>query len=191
MKKTYYYNDIVKINFTISIDKMVKVWYIDGRKGNGGRNMKKIILKTCSFILLMITLLSFCFMGGCASKGSILNLEKAYEQGFISKDELQQIADYNNRVKKNPYTVDDIKKRTKKGICKTYKQFLIAKEDFVDDDIEDVHIKKFFGKYGNAFVVEVDLGSYSLPMESSWIIDGILIRIWEQKVGGIVVFIEQ
>ncbi len=27
--------------------------------------MKKVALKTCSFILLTITLLSFCFMGGC------------------------------------------------------------------------------------------------------------------------------
>ncbi len=153
--------------------------------------MKKVVLKICSIVLLMITFVSLCLMGGCASKGVILKLEEAYELGLISREELQQIADYNNRVEENPYTVDEIGKRTQKGIRKTYTQFLVGKVDF-KVDIEYVHIKKFFGKYGNAFVVEMDLLNRGSFGEWYLEIDGIVFRFSGIRIlYGIVVFIEK
>lgn len=136
--------------------------------------MKKFLLKTCSIILLTITLASLCLMGGCASKGVILKLEEAYELGLISREELQQIANYNNRIEGSPYDVTEIKKSTQKGICKAYAK-LLEKTWGWDVDLREVSVRRFYGKYGNAFVVDV--------YEHNRVL---LTNGWRQEIDGIV-----
>ncbi len=155
--------------------------------------MKKVILKTCSIVLLMITLVSFCFMGGCASKGVILKLEEAYELGLISREELQQIADYNNRIEGSPYNVTEIRKSTQKGICKAYAKFLENENDWENVDVKHVRVRRFYGRYGNAVVVDMSLGNtLLLTIERDVEIDGILFHfVRSYKLGDILVFIEQ
>ncbi len=57
--------------------------------------MKKIILKICSIVLLTITLVSLCLMGGCGKPKGYYNrkdLEEAYESGWITQAQLKSLA---------------------------------------------------------------------------------------------------
>ena len=155
--------------------------------------MKKVVLKTCSFILLMITLVSFCFMGGCATKGTLLKLEEAYELGLISREELQQIANYNNRIEGSPYNVTEIKKSTQKGICKAYAKFLENENNWESVETEDVGLRRFYGRYRNVLVVDMYMDNFvALFTERDVEIDGILFHfVRSYKLGDILVFIEK
>ena len=158
--------------------------------------MKKnsLIRKICSIVLLMITLVSFCFMGGCASKGVILELEEAYELGLISREELQQIANYNNRIEGSPYNVTEIKKSTQKGICKAYVKFLENETDWENIGVEDVGVRRFYGRYRHALVVDMHVGVTMITgcPERYVEIDGILFHfVRHYELGDILVFIEK
>ena len=130
--------------------------------------MKKFLLKTCSIVLLTITLVSLCLMGGCASKGVILKLEEAYEQGLISREELQQIADYNNRIEGSPYDVTEIKKSTQKGICKAYAKFLENENNWESVETEDDYIEITVDSLNpNKYVVSVVFGCETVKLYST------------------------
>ena len=155
--------------------------------------MKKFLLKTSSIILLTITLASLCLMGGCASKGVILKLEEAYEQGLISREELQQIANYNNRIEGSPYDVTEIKKSTQKGICKAYAKFLENENNWESVETEEVGLRRFYGRYRNVLVVDMIFSNFfDLFNERDEEIDGILFHfVRSYKLGDILVFIEK
>ena len=90
---------------------MAKVWYIDSRKGNGRGKLKKVALKTCSFVLLMITLVSLCLMGGCKYTdfyGSKMIKNKVVKENRISFVECSYHTEWlkNNRTYAHHEVVD-------------------------------------------------------------------------------------
>ena len=117
--------------------------------------MKKI----CIMLLMVITTL---FLPSCSKneKMQIYNISDAYSLNMISKDELQEFANYYNNITNSDESIDNklhISELDSKTIKKIKKAYLNAyiKADHVFATTNSVDIKTYYGTYGNCTIVFV------------------------------------
>jgi len=134
--------------------------------------LKKVEIIAVSIVLVGV--IAFCCILAKYQKnnGTFYTLQQAYEQGIINREDLQQIADYQNRIKLNE---DTLSKRVKSEIKRKWVKLLNKKEKKIYW-VTNAKVK-YYGKYKNAYVVMMtyDTGKglldWYLPMEKE--IEGI------------------
>ena len=119
--------------------------------------MKKVVLKTCSIVLLMITLVSFCFMGGCKTQYyDEKGIADAYEAGWITQEQLKSIAYYHNKNRVGdswePEVMDfqlipqtELDEKVSEHIRKSYLKIMRQYDSKLK--MKDVKIDDYYGTY--------------------------------------------
>ena len=144
--------------------------------------MKKSIFKANLFVALF----SLCLVG-CHPryiKGEILRIEETYNKGFITRNDLLNIAYYiDNEVKYNDEEFE-IKEIDNESFneeiqysIKVATQKYIFKDEGYEPKIEDLEIGNFFGCYDKTYVVQ--MRDKKIKVESIIMdryIDGVLIK---------------
>ena len=143
--------------------------------------------KTLSRTILLTSLFSLCLVG-CHPryiKGEILRIEETYNKGFITRNDLLNIAYYiDHEVKYNDEEFE-IKKidyeKFDENIqysIKVATQKYIFKDEGYESKIEDLEIGNFFGCYDKTYVVQIrdkKIKVESIIMDRY--IDGVLIKM--------------
>ena len=144
--------------------------------------MKKSIFKANLFVALF----SLCLVG-CHPryiKGEILRIEETYNKGFITRNDLLNIAYYiDHEVKYNDEEFE-IKKidyeKFDENIqysIKVATQKYIFKDEGYEPKIEDLNIVKFYGSYDKTYVIRMhDINVCVDILEMDRYIDGVLIK---------------
>ncbi len=144
--------------------------------------MKKGLFK----VNLFVSLFSLCLVG-CHPryiKGQILRIEETYNKGFITRNDLLNIAYYiDNEVKYNDEEFE-IKKidyeKFDENIqysIKVATQKYIFKDDGYEPKIDDLEIVEFFGNYDKVYVIQMyDKNVCVDILRMDRYIDGVLIK---------------
>lgn len=128
---------------------------------------------------------SHYFVNGICECGerenSLYSLQEAFNNGWLTHNDLEEIAYYKNSGIKYPSTLDDeIANRIIKDFCKNYNT----------DEYENQGSVGYFGKYNGCYAVMVDgCGLYYMDVLTSEIVDGITIHygssqhmlVWRSK----------
>lgn len=118
--------------------------------------MKKLVSILISLVCIICIALSFT---GCVSKGKFYSLEQAYDNGFLTIEDLQSIAEiYNGEA----VCTQELDGKTEKAIKSSIVDIL-KNEGETKAQIEDTEIVKFYGKYSDCFVVTYDSVYWMYP----------------------------
>ncbi|MGN1060370.1 MAG: hypothetical protein ACI4QN_01420 [Candidatus Coproplasma sp.] len=93
-----------------------------------------------------------CFAGCNKPTGNFYSLEKSYEKGYITVEQLQEIADYHNDGKDCPTPLDDkIANAIKETAAADTRKF----EKYVEVKTSEFKILHYYGYYGNYYIVMI------------------------------------
>ncbi len=142
--------------------------------------------KALSRTTLLISLFSLCLVG-CHPryiKGELLGVEETYNKGYITRNDLLNIAYYIDNETKNNNEEFEIKEIDNKSFneeiqysIKVATQKYIFEDDGYEPKIEDLEIAEFFGYYDKVYVIQirdVKVKVESIIMDRY--IDGVLIK---------------
>ena len=118
--------------------------------------MKRKIKKFFSICLIAIMVIMSCFFVSCKETGKFYSLRQAYEKGLITHEELEIIADYHNNGIRLELTDKKIIRKIKNLYAKELRE---NDETFSDITSDEIGIRRFYGVYGNCYVVLLDYGS--------------------------------
>lgn len=138
--------------------------------------MKKGII--CTFLSIVVCLLVICAAFGY-TKYEEYNLETAYNNGYLTQDDLKSIAYYYNKetilpdfklipkAKLSPYVERSIKM--------SYLQRPSFKKDFPFATVKDIGVFDYYGTYNGYVVVKIldSLARYDLIYEPEKMIGGV------------------
>lgn len=136
---------------------------------------KHISILLCAFGIVSLT--------GCNNDiGEFYSLAEAYNNGYITRNDLLNIAYYyNNETNVNDETfvpkeisVNDLSKKTLKAIKNTYLVTILKNDSKAT--LDGVHLNKYFGKYGDCVSLNMkdDYTCYDLlPPIEEYVIDGV------------------
>ncbi|MGN0823837.1 MAG: hypothetical protein ACI4MB_02070 [Candidatus Coproplasma sp.] len=110
--------------------------------------------KRSALILLIISLfISLFSLFGCNNiRGQFYSLEKSYENGLITVEQLQEIADYHNDGKESPTPLDD---KIANAIKETAAADTRKYEKLVEVKASEFKILRYYGNYNNCYVVMI------------------------------------
>lgn len=140
--------------------------------------MKKI--NGLLFILILIILMSSMLNGCNATNGQLYTLNEAYDNGWISQDDLKNISYYWNNESSDssfipiPITPSELDPKMDKKIRKAYLQNFNRK--FGEAKLNNIHIYNYYGTYGDCPIIYVsdDINLYDYKFEKQVYIGGIL-----------------
>ena len=113
--------------------------------------MKKRSALAPIIISLVIVMFSLC---GCNNiTGQFFSLEKSYENGLITVEQLQEIANYHNDGKESPTPLDD---KIANAIKLTAAADTRKYEKLVEVKASEFKILRYYGNYNNCYVVMID-----------------------------------
>ena len=137
-------------------------------------------------INLFVSLFSLCLVG-CHPryiKGQILRIEETYNKGFITRNDLLNIAYYIDHEVK--YNDEEFEIKEIDNECfneeiqysiKVATQKYILKDDVYEPKIEDLNIIKFYGCYNKTYVIRIhDINVDVDYAQMDTYIDGVLIK---------------
>ncbi len=112
--------------------------------------MKKLL----SILLMGITLAGMCMLGGCNKYGRFYNLKEAYENGWLTQEDIKSISYYFDTKTDCPEALDE------ELLIKIKKEWLKYGDKITGDPpkkstIEDIYISRYYGKYNSCVVVMV------------------------------------
>ena len=118
--------------------------------------MKRIMRIFVSLVMsIMMCFVTSCNMLKKESLGEFYSLQTAYEDGLIQKEDLQTVANYHNSNQtielSNAQLVDTIKDLFARELRET-------SNDFSAITSEEIMLTKFYGVYGNCYIVLLDYG---------------------------------
>ena len=144
--------------------------------------MKKGLVKFNLFAILF----SLCLVGCYPRyiKGQILRIEETYNKGFITRNDLLNIAYYIDHETKNNDEEFEIKEIDNESFneeiqysIKVATQKYIFKDDGYEPKIEDLNIIKFYGCYNKTYVIRIhDINVFVDVGQMDTYIDGVLIK---------------
>ena len=105
--------------------------------------MKKLI-KIVLPIVLCITMIMPIFLCGCANYGTFYSLKEAYSNGYITKEDVQLIAEIQNKGGSSSLA-NEISNEIKKSYAKQY-----ASRNY---NYKDVRIIKYVGEFNGCHAV--------------------------------------
>lgn len=116
------------------------------------------------FYLLLVTIFFLILASSCVKgkiEGEFYNIEDAYEQKFLTRDDLLNIAYYYNGSKNindsdfvpKEVSINELSKSVSNSIKRTHLKRI---QEYVENGkIEKVHISHYFGKYGKCIVLTI------------------------------------
>ena len=109
--------------------------------------MKKLFL--CLMVLISIFAVA---LSGCSSDGKFYTLQEAYDNGFLTKEDLEQIAYYNNNEIEYPETLD---KSVEQKIKEVAAEYLRNREvhPVPQARASGITILKYLGAYSGNYVL--------------------------------------
>lgn len=117
-------------------------------------------------------------MSGCDKKhGEFYTLEEAYNNGLLTKENLEEIAYYINENLNYPKALNRI---TEKKIKNDMAYKISCEMNIEKAEARDVFIKAYYGEYSGCYVVRIDYEYWAYPAfpVSKWLeIDGVKIHI--------------
>lgn len=131
--------------------------------------------------MLLIVMLFGMELFGCKEEegqmGKFYNLQEAYEQKLLSKDDLENIAYYYNRLDNNefqprPKNPPYINKNDERIIKKVYLKEIINEPA---KSIEEVNIYDYYGTYNECIVIGItdSYNVYDYVIKEEYVLDGI------------------
>ncbi len=111
-------------------------------------------------ILLLISL-AVCALCSCASakkRGEFYTVKEAYEKGWLTEEELQNLADvYNNYFNSgfDRSSIGELDETISKKIKQTHANNLKENYECDNVDLDLIKIIRYYGKYGDCFAVYV------------------------------------
>ena len=136
--------------------------------------MKKKILVTVIFLITALSML----ISGCDKKyGNFYTLEEAYNNGLLTKENLEEIAYYINENLNYPKALNRI---TEKKIKNDMAYKISCEMNIEKAEARDVFIKAYYGEYSGCYVVRIDYEYWAYPAfpVNKWLeIDGVKIHI--------------
>lgn len=168
--------------------------------------MKKRINRLMwAFLLVLLGTVILC--AGCAPEqryaklaGSFYSLDEAYENGWLTQDDLKNIAYYfharngeteyiDEAFAPDPKTPESLDKKTQYKIKRTYLNEII---DMSDGSFDRVDIYDYFGTYNDNIVVYISdtYHAYDYVIEEEHVIGGVcfydycsaVLRVWREEV---------
>ena len=127
--------------------------------------MKKVILKTCSFVLLLTLALSACILCGCKTQYyDEKGIADAYEAGWITQEQLKSIAYYHNKNTVGdswePEVMDfqlipqtELDEKVSEHIRKSYLKLMRQYDSKLK--MKDVKIDEYYGTYDGYVVANM------------------------------------
>lgn len=108
----------------------------------------------------------------CNSNGRLLELKDAFEQGYITHNDLLDIAKIAHVEDKPEITEEKVLNAIKNCFCQ------MKKDEYPDKTAEDVHIKMYFGNYNGVYVIQIPDFDADYPTVSyDYIVDGVTITL--------------
>lgn len=141
--------------------------------------IKKMIV--LGVVLVMVIALVAC---GPENKGSFYSLREAYDNGWLTQEDLKSLAYYYNGGSNDesfvpkPKTPEFLSKEIENKIRKTYLSEKKIKKDFPFATIKRISITGYYGIYNDCIIVGVtdDYYRYDYVVEPEYIIGEVLIR---------------
>lgn len=120
-------------------------------------------------VIAVIAIMLFGIFGiaGCTleednivAKGTFYSLQEAYDEGLLTFENLQCIADYHNNGISYPEELDDcVSESVKRTWAESLRTDVINPRPEVN--AEEIVITKYYGTYNNCFVVILDYGTHA------------------------------
>lgn len=113
-----------------------------------------------------------CPICGCNSvQGELFSLQEAFEEGFLTKTDLEEIAYYHNRGEEFPYLLAEKDALAiRKTVAGTVKE--------PDADEKGVEIVRYYGEYNGCFAVITEDIYHEHP--------AVIVEEYQKTVGGVV-----
>ena len=112
------------------------------------------------------------------------SLKAAYDDGFLTKEDLEQIAYYNNNHEKPEEELDSkIEQAIKEALAEEARNN--EYDAYPDADAKDYEIMEYFGEYGGCYVFRADnpYGVYSDDLYVEWVeIGGVRFRVTHFRI---------
>lgn len=137
--------------------------------------MKKLLCILLSIISAVGIAFAFVGCGENEGYGQFYNLQNAYDNGLLSKDDLIHIAAIYNGEVQCTETLDGETELLIKN-CKVERLRNDSNHPIAEATTDDVKIVKFYGKYSDCYVVSLDdiYTAYPANVLNEWFyIDGI------------------
>lgn len=137
-------------------------------------NMTKTMRAAYLLLVLMLVCSSGIALVGCDDKlGNFYSLQEAYDNGWLTQENLQSIAYYyydrfeseHKDTDFKPVPKQELTRQMERNICQTY--LMMLKETCPYAKLNNVSICYYYGTYGDCVIVHVtdDLMFYDLIIE--------------------------
>lgn len=108
----------------------------------------------------------------CIYSGRLLTLKEAYNEGYITYENLLDIAKAADSEYPQEISDEKVIYSIKKSFCE------LKKGEYPDKTVEDVHIISFFGNYNGLYVVQISNFNADYPDVSyDYVVDNVVIHI--------------
>lgn len=133
--------------------------------------------KLLKIFVVITMIMTMCYIASCnifnnKKFGEFYSIREAYEDGLIQKEDLQIIANRHNNKQTLNLSDNDLIDKIKDSWAKKLRENC---NDFRDIAGKDVVLSRFYGVYGNYYVVFLDYGTYTeeyVPVDLE--IDGVI-----------------
>ncbi|MDE6302665.1 MAG: hypothetical protein K2M36_03655, partial [Clostridia bacterium] len=133
-------------------------------------------------ILILIILVSSMFSGCNATNGQLYTLDEAYDNGWISQEDLRSISYYWNNKNADPSFIpapiipSELDPKVDKKIRKAYLQNFNRKYGYGKAKLSNIHIYRYYGTYGDCPIIRVsdDILQYDYYFEEQVYIGDVL-----------------
>lgn len=124
--------------------------------------MKKSALLLC--VLMLVICLGGLLYGCNNDEGQLYTLEQAYEQGWLSVEDLQQIADGWNGTT-DTQNLDALSGKSQKSIKNAFKKKFNSKKEYPNITTDEVKINSYYGAFGDCIVISVVVSSNKIQFD--------------------------
>ena len=135
--------------------------------------VKKRLISIIAIIVVVVSVLCFC---GCVGNFKLISLEKAYEQGLISYEDVAQIA-YHAGGNQGLFDDDFVPKDIGNLSKTTEKNIKNSLASYYETTAEHVDVKAYYGTYNGYAVIRYDVDNVygTLAVEYTYIGDYVFI----------------
>jgi hypothetical protein len=150
------------------VDKNLQEFGLVKKRITYPQKMRYLMQKKLIVIAVVATMLFGIFgIAGCmpeedeiVPKGTFYSLQEAYDDGLLTVENLQSIADYHNNGISYPEELDDF---VSESVKMAWAESLRTNETYPrpEANAEEIVITKYYGTYNNCIVIILDYGTHA------------------------------
>jgi hypothetical protein len=137
-----------------------RIMYSQNRRFNMSK--KQVVIAVVAIMLFGVVALTGCTPeeDEIVAKGIFYSLKEAYDEGLLTVENLQSIADYHNNGISYPEELDDfVSESVKKAWAESLRTDKTNPRP--ETTAEEIVITKYYGTYNNCIVVILDYGTHA------------------------------